>query len=66
MTKNKPTPEIVTRALTQSVLNIGQLSREELRDLNYAVRKGTLMKIQDYNAFPIPKWRYTRNWLKEG
>lgn len=64
--KTKPTPEIVTRALNENILNIGQLSREELRALNYAVKKGTLMKIQDFNSYPRPKWRYTRNWLKEG
>lgn len=39
-----PLPEIVTRALTRTVVNIGQLTETEKRQLNAAAKRGHLSK----------------------
>jgi len=46
---------IVSRAMRRGgVVDIGQLSKEEKRDLRAAVRSGKLVKVTSYD-FPIPK-----------
>lgn len=50
-------PEIVKRAITQGVTDIGQLSSEEKKHLNEHVKKGTLIKTED-TRFPKSKPHY--------
>lgn len=45
-------PEIIKRALTETVVNIGQLSKSELNQLNKYVKRGWLSKGQ---GGPFPK-----------
>jgi hypothetical protein len=47
-------PEIVKRAMTQNVTDIGQLSAEEVRTLNQYVKKGYLSKGKG-GVFPAVK-----------
>lgn len=49
--------EIVKRALTETVTDIGQLSHQEKLDLNYAVRHAWLEKGKG-GPFPILKTVY--------
>jgi hypothetical protein len=49
--------EIVKRALTETVTNIGQLSATEQRELNTAVRHGVLSRGKG-GPFPILKTVY--------
>jgi hypothetical protein len=58
----KTIPEIVQRAYTEGVINIGQLSRSELYQLKKYVKSGYLTKITDYNSFPMSKDKYVMNW----
>jgi len=54
-------PDIVQRAYDAQVTNIGQLSKEEIYQLEKFVKSGYLMKYKTYN-FPIPKTTYGMNW----
>ena len=49
---NKALPEIVARALKQTVTDIGQLTKKEIQDLEKYVRKGILEKGK---GGPYPK-----------
>lgn len=49
---DKALPEIITRALTQTVTDIGQLTKKEIQDLEKYVRKGILEKGK---GGPYPK-----------
>lgn len=49
---DKVLPKIITRALTQTVTDIGQLTKEEIHDLETYVRKGILEKGK---GGPYPK-----------
>ncbi len=49
--------EIVKRAMVETITNIGQLSADEKRELERAVRKGWLSKGKG-GAFPMPKTVY--------
>lgn len=48
---------IVKRAMTQTVTDMGQLTHDEKRELNYAVRHGALVKAKG-GPFPILKTVY--------
>jgi hypothetical protein len=48
---------IIKRALVETVTDIGQLSKEELRDLNNAVKRGWLSKGKA-GPFPMLKTVY--------
>jgi len=50
-------PEIVKRAMTQTVTSIGQLSTSEVQTLNAYVKKGWLSKGKG-GPFPAPKTVY--------
>ena len=52
---------IVRLAYESGISNIGQLSDEEARLLNAAVKDGILMKVRDFR-YPIPKTRYVVGW----
>lgn len=54
-------PEIVQRAYMEGVTNIGQLSKQELKDLNKAVKDGVLQILTDFR-YPSPKKRYVINF----
>lgn len=54
---NDTIPEIVKRAMTETVTDIGQLSAQDIKDLNKYVKKGVLVKGKG-GAFPIPKTVY--------
>jgi hypothetical protein len=45
---------VVNYAIDCPVTNIGQLSKEEIRELNKAVKKGILWKGKNYE-YPTPK-----------
>lgn len=51
--------EIVIRALTETVTNIGQLSPQEIRELNRATRLGYLAKGKG-GPFPLIKAVWAR------
>jgi len=53
--------EIVERAYNNGITDIGQLSKEELKDLKKAVKDGYLTTII-YYGYPTPKKRYVCNW----
>jgi hypothetical protein len=50
----KEIPSIVQRAIDSYVVDIGQLSRAEVAQLNRAAKRGLLQKTRAY-WFPIPK-----------
>jgi hypothetical protein len=52
-------PEIVKRALVETVINIGQLTQAEVRTLNRAVRKGWLSKGEG-GPYPALKTLWAR------
>jgi hypothetical protein len=54
-------PEIVKRAYNREVTNIGQLSKQELKDLRKWTAKGYLERVWN-GAFPIPKHCWIRNY----
>jgi hypothetical protein len=51
--------DIVKRALVRTVTNVGQLTAEQKLDLEYAVRKGWLIKGKG-GPYPILKSVYAR------
>jgi hypothetical protein len=54
---NKHFSEIVKKAMTETVTDIGQLSKQETKDLEYFVRKGVLIKGKG-GCFPKVKTVY--------
>lgn len=50
-------PAIVKRAITEGITDLGQLSPEDKKHLESHVKKGTLIKTQNY-LFPKPKTKY--------
>ena len=60
-TKMDDAPEIVKRAYNREVTNIGQLSKQELKDLRKWTTKGYLWKCWN-GAFPVPKHCWVRNY----
>ena len=53
-------PEIVSRAYDDIVVNIGQLTSDEIRMLDKWARNGLLWKTK-YYYFPIPKTCWVAN-----
>lgn len=60
--KAKEVPAIVQQALDYRVVDIGQLSAQEKRQLNKAAANGLLIKTVDYNTYFVPKTLYIKNW----
>ena len=52
---------IVQLAYERGISDIGQLSDEEIKSLNSAVKDGILTKVRDFR-YPIPKTRYVVGW----
>lgn len=53
--------EIVIRALSDGVTNIGQLSKDEIKSLDKAVKNGNLRVVTDF-SFPSWKKKYVRSF----
>lgn len=57
MNTNNSLPEIVKRAMVDTITSIGQLSKSDINTLNSYVKKGWLSKGKG-GPFPMPKTVY--------
>lgn len=57
------TNDIVEFAFINGIVDIGQLNKEEKKELNRALKSGYLIETISY-SFPLPKVCYIGNWFK--